>query len=223
MSSTPKNRVTKALVKPRRRVGRPARYTPELAARICGLIATGSTLRVAAKTCGISWRTVARWNVERPEFRAAYEQARETRTLLWAEECIDIVDNATGDYVQNPKTGRLEFNRENVHRAKLRVDERHWQMSRLDPRLWGDRQEIQVKDDWTQLSIEERERRALKLIDMWDVIQQRRAESERFRIEGPAPIVYDPTDGDELAEREAKERARARARDEDDPPGGIGR
>ena len=48
-----------------------------------------------------------------------------------------------------------------------------------------------------------------------------RAEHERFKLEGPAPIVYDPTDGDELAEREAKERARAR--DEDDPPGGIGR
>jgi terminase small subunit-like protein len=110
MSRTPKSRVTKALVKPRRRVGRPARYTPELAARICGLIATGSTLRAAAKACGISWRTVARWNVERPEFRAAYEQARETRTLLWAEECIDIVDNAQGDYVTNPKTGKQELN-----------------------------------------------------------------------------------------------------------------
>src|SRR5262249_37956201 len=133
----------------------------------------------------------------------------ETGTLVWAEECIEIVDNAKGDYVTNPKTGKLEFNRENVHRAKLRVDERHRQMSRLDPRLWGDRQEIQVKDDWTQLSIEERERRSLKLIDMWEQIQQRRAESERFRLEGPAPIVYDPTDGDELAEREAKERARA--------------
>ena len=223
MSRTPKSRVTKALVKPRRRVGRPARYTPELAARICGLIATGSTLRAAAKASGISWRTVARWNVERPEFRAAYEQARETRTLLWAEECIDIVDDAQGDYVTNPKTGKQEFNRENVHRAKLRVDERHWQMSRLDPRLWGDRQEVTVKDDWALLSIEERERRALKLLDMWGEIKERRAERERLRIEGPPPIVYDPTDGDELAAREAKERARASSEEDDDPAGGIGR
>jgi hypothetical protein len=43
-----------------------------------------------------------------------------------------------------------------------------------------------------------------------------------LRTEGPPPIVYDPTDGDELAAREAKERARAQS-DDDDPAGGIGR
>jgi hypothetical protein len=41
--------------------------------------------------------------------------------------------------------------------------------------VWGERQEIQVKDDWALLSIEERERRALKLLDMWDEIKERRA------------------------------------------------
>jgi hypothetical protein len=35
-------------------------------------------------------------------------------------------------------------------------------------------------------------------------------------------LFYDPTDGDKLAAREAKERARAQS-DHDDPPGGIGR
>ena len=168
---------------------------------------------------------MARWNVERPEFREAYENARETRTLLWAEQCIDIVDNAKGDYVWNPKTGKVEFNRESVHRAKLRVDERHWQMARLDPRLWGDRQEINVKDDWAQLSIEERERRALALIGIVQEMREQRLELKRLQELGPRRIVYDPTDGDELAEREAREaeaRARAEAQ-ENDPPGGIGR
>jgi len=152
MSRIADNRKTKALGKPKRPAGRPPRFTPELAATICGLIATGSTLKAAAKACGVGWRTVARWNVERPEFREAYEQARETRTLVWAEECIDIVDRAKGDYVRNPKTGKLELNRANVHRAKLRIDERHWQMARLDPRLWGDRQAIRLKDDWSNLT-----------------------------------------------------------------------
>ncbi len=99
------NQPTKALAKPKRPTGRPPRFTPELAAKICGLIAARSTLRATAKACGVGWRTVARWNVERPEFREAYEQARETRTLVWAEECIDIVDRAQGDYVKNPKPG----------------------------------------------------------------------------------------------------------------------
>ena len=58
---------------------------------------------------------------------------------------------------------------------------------------------------------------------MWGEIKERRAERERLRIEGPPPIVYDPTDGDELAAREAKERARASSEEDDDPAGGIGR
>src|SRR5215472_1143646 len=94
------NRTAKLSDNSERPVGRPARFTPELATRVCGLIATGSTLRAAAKSCGVGWRTVARWNVDRPEFREAYEDARATRTLVWAEECVEIVDDATGDYAK---------------------------------------------------------------------------------------------------------------------------
>jgi hypothetical protein len=65
-------------------------------------------------------------------------------------------------------------------------------------------------------------RRNCLLLDRWGQIKERRAQLERLHTEGPPPIVYDPTDGDELAAREAKERARARSGD-DDSPGGIGR
>src|SRR5947209_4051798 len=92
------NRKATARAKATWAVGRPAKFTPELAARICGLIAIGSTLKAAAKSCGIGWRTVARWNVERPEFREAYECARATRTLIWGEEIIEIADDQKGDY-----------------------------------------------------------------------------------------------------------------------------
>jgi len=125
---------------------------------------------------------VARWNVERPEFREAYEDARATRTLVWAEECVDIVDDATGDYANNPKTGKLEFNRENVHRAKLRVEERHWQMTRLDPRLWGDRQQIDVRNDWHLLTEQERRRKAEEIIAM---IRELREPPPQ-----PPPLIY---------------------------------
>ena len=172
----------KALAKPQRPVGRPARFTPELATRICNLIATGATLRSAAKTCGIGWRTVARWNAQHPEFREAYESARETRTLVWAEECVSIVDDASGDYIKNPKTGKLEFNRESVHRAKLRVEERHWQMARLDPRLWGDRQQVDVKTDYSLWTEEQRLRKVHEIIGLIEEIKR--------GPEMPPPLEY---------------------------------
>ena len=76
-------------------------------------------------------------------------------------------------------------------------------MARLDPRLWGDRQEVHVKEDWSKFTVEERERRALKIIGMCREVVEMRKEIERFKREGPRPIVYDPTDADELAEATA--------------------
>lgn len=142
----------------------------------------GATLRAAAKACGIGWRTVARWNAERGEFREAYEDARRTRTLVWAEECIDLADDAAGGYVKNPKTGELEFNRKSVHRAKLQIQQRQWQMARLDPRLWGDRRHVEVKDDWSLISLEQRERKAAELLA---ILRELAAGPPK-----PPPLVY---------------------------------
>ena len=186
------NQPTKALAKPKRPTGRPPRFTPELAAKICGLIATGSTLRAAAKTCGVGWRTVARWNIERPEFREAYERARETRTLVLGGGVHRHRRPRQGRLRQKPEDGKLEFNRESVHRAKLRVDERHWQMARLDRRLWGDRQEIDVKHDWSHLTEEERVRRAMQMLDMAEEMVNRDLEPSTFRylFNSPGIILH---------------------------------
>jgi hypothetical protein len=183
------NRKTKALGKPKRPAGRPPRFTPELAARICGLIATGSTLRAAAKACGVGWRTVARWNIERPEFRAAYEQARETRTLLWGEEIIEIADDSSGDYKVNPTTGKTEFRRDNVLRSQLRIETRKWVMARLDPKQWGDKQSVDVSANIMMLSPEERVQKALQLFDLMEKFVERARKPV-----GGGPLVYDPGD-----------------------------
>jgi hypothetical protein len=83
--------------------------------------------------------------------------ARAQRTEIWAEECIEIADDATRDYTTD-KHGNRVFNHESVHRARLRIEARQWQMTRLDPRLWRDRQKMGVKGDCSPLlSVDERE------------------------------------------------------------------
>jgi len=77
-----------------------------------------------------------------------------------------IADNAVGDYVKNSKTGKFEFNYENVHRAKLRIDERHWQMVRLDPRLWSDRSLHQHDVNYLSMSKEELMETARELLGL---------------------------------------------------------
>ena len=145
---------------------------------------------------GIAPETVCRWRLKHADFREAYTLARRLRTEVWAEECIEIADDASGDYTID-KHGHPIVNTENVDRTRLRIDARKWQMARLDPQRWGNRQEIRVTDDWTQLSGEERVRRALQLIDL----AKGAMEKKRLLEAGPPRIVYDPTDGDELADQ----------------------
>jgi len=142
---------------------RPTKFTPNLGDQICELVAVGWFMKDAARHFGIAPETVCRWVVKHEDFRRAYEDARRQRTEIWAEECIEIADDATGDYTTD-EHGNHVFNAENVHRARLRIDARRWQMVRLDPQLWGKRQQIEIKHDWSNLTEEERVRRALQLL-----------------------------------------------------------
>src|ERR1051325_6484799 len=116
------------LAKLKRSVGRPARYTSALAARICVLIAAGSTLGGAAKTCGVGRRTVARWRFQHPEFRSMYEQARLDRNDMWGEEIVEIADGRGADY-EIGANGKTVHVKENVLRSRLRMEGRQWVMA----------------------------------------------------------------------------------------------
>jgi hypothetical protein len=130
--------------KPKRAAHRPTKFTPELGENICELIACGWLMKDAARHFGIPPETVCRWVVRHEGFREAYAAARAQRTEIWGEEIIAIADDAMGDYTTD-EHGNCVFNVENVHRARLRIDARRWQMVRLDPRLWGDRQQIDLR------------------------------------------------------------------------------
>jgi hypothetical protein len=101
---------------------RPSKFRPELGEKICELIACGWLMKDAARHFGIPPETVCRWVVKHEAFREAYAVARGQRTEIWAEEIIEIADNAMGDYTTD-EHGNCMFNVENVHRAKLRIDD----------------------------------------------------------------------------------------------------
>jgi terminase small subunit-like protein len=131
-----------------------------------------------------------------PEFRGEYAQAREVRCDNWAEEIVDIADHRDGDY-EISKDGKAYQVREAVHRSKLRMEGRQWVMSRLLPQQWGDKQQINIKDDWSLLTEDERRRRADELILMIKDLKE--------PPQGPPPLVY-----------------RAEEATDEPEPGGIG-
>src|SRR5262249_59399226 len=104
---------------------------------------------------------------------------------------IDIADDSRNDWIE-AKSGRLVPNKELVLRSKIRIKARQFHMSRLHPTQWGERQEIDIKNDWSLLTEEERRRKADELIAMIRELKQPPMQ--------PPPLVYraeEPPDEDD--------------------------
>ncbi len=121
-------------------VTRPLAYTPAWGAYICGEIAGGKTLRrICTQASMPTMGTVREWLEAHADFRAGYTRAREVVADRFAVQILAIADDSDDDYlVQETPAGKvLVFNRENVQRAKLRIDVRKWMMTALGPHTYG--------------------------------------------------------------------------------------
>jgi transposase len=127
--------------------GRPSLHTPALAEAICARLADGESLRAicrdAAMPCAI---TVLQWaRDDRGGFAALYRRAREDQAHTLAELAVEAALSATG-----PQAARLHF------------DALRWYASKLLPKVYGDRVEVEqtvravvsdepmTLDEWTE-------------------------------------------------------------------------
>ncbi len=133
--------------------GRPKIYTPELGEEIAEMIATTSlSLKRIAEKCGISYFTLRSWYIDREHpFSTLYARAKELQKEHIAEEIMDIADEGVNDLMTIARGDEVyeQENKEVVNRSKLRVDARKWLLSKLDPKKYGDKLEIENKGEIT--------------------------------------------------------------------------
>ncbi len=125
-------------------MGRATDYSDKVGDAICLRLAAGETLNEVCKTEGIpSERTVRTWALD-PEhpFSPKYVRAREIGYLKMADELLEISDDATNDYMKRVSKDGEEYevvNAEHIQRARLRVDTRKWLLSKMLPKVFGDK------------------------------------------------------------------------------------
>ncbi len=123
--------------------GRPCEYSQEIADKICDLIAT--------HTCGYNTHlknhpelplheTVTAWRLRFPAFSAKYMDSKRFQSDLLAEETLTICDELEtfedDDGVTRIDSGRLG-------KAKLQISTRQWHAAKLQPKIYGERQQIE--------------------------------------------------------------------------------
>jgi hypothetical protein len=117
--------------------------TPETFDRICEQLAEGQSLRAICREPGMpSVWTVLRYVDASPEASQQYARARELQAEFFAQDIVDISDDATNDYMKTVDADGVvgyKLNGENIARSKLRVDSRKWIASRILPKKYGDK------------------------------------------------------------------------------------
>lgn len=127
-------------------------YSQEKADAICERLAGGLSLRKACEAeGGPDPSTVLRWLEQAPEFAQQYAQARARGYQLLADQIIDISDDAEGDIVDTEHGPKVDAER--VARSKLRVDSRKWMLSKMLPKVYGEKIEAthEVGDSITKI------------------------------------------------------------------------
>ena len=129
--------------------GRPRfEYTEKLGREICRAISSSSKgLEVLCKE-NSHWPcadTIYNWLSERADFSEIYVRAKRQQVDVLISEILQIADDSSRDTITD-EHGKERYNGEWVGRSRLRIDTRKWLASKLVPRLYGDRVQVEKVD-----------------------------------------------------------------------------
>lgn len=138
--------------------GRPTKYNDTLANEICDTISSSS--KGTKKLCfeHSHWPcqdTLFTWLKAYPEFSEQYAQAKICQIELLVDEILEISDDTSQDQYVN-ELGALVPNTPAINRARLKIDTRKWLASKLVPKVYGNKIDIEnnssMSEELRQLS-----------------------------------------------------------------------
>lgn len=109
---------------------------------ICAAIAEGYSLRKACQLPDMPKpSTVCEWVLKDAAFAEQYTHARQLQAQLLADEILEIADDGRNDIIEVEENGktRIETNWDCIHRSRIRVDTRKWYLSKVLPKIYGDK------------------------------------------------------------------------------------
>lgn len=143
--------------------GRPTDYTPELAEQILQMIMDGMSMREICRRDDMPARsTIHLWIAKDSAsitedngkkvsmydlFSDRYAQACEIRAYEMFDELLEIADDGTNDWMERngEDAAGWQANGEALQRSRLRVDARKWALSKIVPKTFGDKVEVDNK------------------------------------------------------------------------------
>jgi hypothetical protein len=136
-----------------RKLGRPTKYTPELAAKICDLIREGLSEREICSQKGMpDASTLGRWKDSNQDFCIQSARAREESAALYREKALQVAQESAdvaakilrGDLTNSLGDQVYDLPRGYVEAQKLLIQELNREAALRDDRNYGDRRRVAV-------------------------------------------------------------------------------
>lgn len=123
-----------------------SKFSDEQAEAICDLLAEGWSLTEVCKLPGMPSEAVVRLWILQDDggkadgMAAYYTRARQVQALGWADDLIEIADDARNDWMErnDPDNPGWQANHEHINRSKLRIDTRRFLLAKMLPKVYGD-------------------------------------------------------------------------------------
>jgi hypothetical protein len=125
-----------------KKIGRPSKYTPELAAEICERLSDGEPLRQICRDNHMpAWTAIYAWAAVDKALSERIAQAREQGYDAIAEDLLAIADTPLMGETETSSANGLTITRQDMlgHR-KLQIETRLKLLAKWNPKKYGDRQ-----------------------------------------------------------------------------------
>ena len=130
---------------------------------VCDQMASGKSVRAIFRDEELKETLPSRskfreWIDKNEDFRAQYMRACEEREEYIFDDILSIADETTNDHSIVEISEGVEVSRVNneaIQRSRLRIDARKWHLSKVNPKKYGDKIEIDQKVTDERLTDEE--------------------------------------------------------------------
>lgn len=150
-------------------MGRPSTYSEDIADIICDRLANGESLRTICALDDMPDKsTVFRWLAANDAFATKYAHARAAQADALFDEMLDIADDGSNDWMER-RNGDGESigwreNGEAIRRSDLRIKTRQWIVSKLLPKKYGDKLDLNLSGRLETMPEDKLESRIAELI-----------------------------------------------------------
>lgn len=159
-------------------MAKPTSFSQVIADAICTRLIKGETLTAICDEEGMPSVGVVRlWRHTNAAFAAQYEAAREAFAEAVFEEILEIADDGRNDWEERESRNGtyIALNKEAVQRSALRIRTREYMLSKLAPKRYGEKSQLDLTNSDGSLATMSDEAKAARLTAIHQAVQQRKA------------------------------------------------